>query len=109
AFDGETEIFSQKLTDGLISNLDLLNLLNTGQIVNVPFGPGIAFDRVAIGLETLIEANLISNPLEVYSIERFSVACPDPELSWPPTTTPPFAAKDCGTTVQSFSNVNFPL
>ncbi|WDF67709.1 gliding motility-associated C-terminal domain-containing protein [Sphingobacterium oryzagri] len=109
AFNGANEVFSQNLTDGVISNLDLLNLLNSGQIVSLPFGPGVAFDRVAIGIESLVAANVIANPLEVFSIERFSAACPDPELTWPPGTTPPFTAKDCGTTVTNFAHVNFPL
>ncbi|MFC6099736.1 Ig-like domain-containing protein, partial [Olivibacter domesticus] len=109
AFNGDQEVFSQRLRDGLVSDLDLLDLLQGGEVLSLPFGPGRAFDRVAIGIESLLSANVINNPLQVFSIERFSAACPDPELQDPPVTTPPFNQKDCGTTVTSFENTNFPL
>ncbi|MGK9120060.1 Ig-like domain-containing protein [Olivibacter jilunii] len=109
AFNGDQEVFSQRLRDGLVSDLDLLDLLQGGQVLSLPFGPGRPFDRVAVGIESLLSANVINNPLQVYSIERFSAACPDPELQDPPVTTPPFNNQDCGTTVTSFENTNFPL
>uniref|UniRef100_F4CBQ7 Conserved repeat domain protein n=1 Tax=Sphingobacterium sp. (strain 21) TaxID=743722 RepID=F4CBQ7_SPHS2 len=109
AFNGDQEVFSQRLRDGLVSDLDLLDLLQGGQVLSLPFGPGRPFDRVAVGIESLLSANVINNPLQVFSIERFSAACPDPELQDPPVTTPPFNNQDCGTTVTSFENTNFPL
>ncbi|WP_026956701.1 DUF7507 domain-containing protein, partial [Algoriphagus vanfongensis] len=109
AFDGDTEVFSQDLRDGLISDLDLLGLLQSGAVVNLPFGPGLSFDRVAIGIESLVGANVIANPLLVYSIERFSDACPDPELVDPAETDPPFNVSDCAGEVVDWSHTNFPL
>ncbi|MDR7132628.1 adhesin/invasin, partial [Algoriphagus sp. 4150] len=109
AFDGETEVFSQELRDGLISGLDLLGLLQSGGTLNLPFGPGLAFDRVAVGIESLVSANVISNPVSVFSIERFSEACPDPELETPAETDPPFNVSDCAVEVVDWSNTNFPL
>ncbi|WP_439489905.1 DUF7507 domain-containing protein, partial [Algoriphagus sp.] len=109
AFDGETEVFSQELRDGLISGLDLLGLLQSGGTLNLPFGPGLAFDRVAVGIESLVSANVISNPVSIFSIERFSEACPDPELDTPTETTPPFNTSDCAVEVVDWSNTNFPL
>src|SRR5690606_29336323 len=87
----------------------MLDLIQGGQVLSLPFGPGRPFDRVAVGSESLLSANVINNPLQVFSIERFSAACPDPELQDPPVTTPPFNNQDCGTTVTSFENTNFPL
>ncbi|MCE7053263.1 hypothetical protein LZF95_01155, partial [Algoriphagus sp. AGSA1] len=109
AFDGDTEVFSQELRDGLISGLDLLGLLQSGGTLNLPFGPGLAFDRVAVGIESLVSANVISNPVRVFSIERFSADCPDPELDTPAETDPPFNVSDCAGEVVSWENTNFPL
>ncbi|WP_198293603.1 DUF7507 domain-containing protein [Algoriphagus resistens] len=109
AFDGETEVFSQELRDGLISGLDLLGLLQSGGTLNLPFGPGLAFDRVAVGIESIISLNLAENPVRVFSIERFSAACPDPELTPPAETDPPFNVSDCAGEVVSWENTNFPL
>ncbi|WP_162850071.1 Ig-like domain-containing protein, partial [Sphingobacterium yanglingense] len=108
AYDGEQEVYSQRLNERLIPGLDLLNLLSSGQMVNLPFAPGKSFDRVAVGIASLVDANIISVPLEIYSIERFSQACPDPELKWDPKTTPPFKTPACVDEVTSFENVNFP-
>ena len=114
AFNGDQEVFSQRLRDGLVSDLDLLDLIKAGQILSLPFGPGVPFDRVAVGIESLLGVNVINNPLQVFSVERFkgdknSTECPDPDLEYPQETTPPFNEKDCGTTVTSFENTNFPL
>ena len=68
AFDGDTEVFSQDLRDGLISGLDLLGLLQSGGTLNLPFGPGLAFDKVAVGIESVVSANVIQNPVKVFSI-----------------------------------------
>jgi uncharacterized repeat protein (TIGR01451 family) len=109
AYSGDQEVFSQDLRDGLLSGLDLLGLLQAGEVLSVPFGPGVAFDRIAVGIESLVSANVIQSPLEVYSIERFSVNCPDPELETPAETIPPFNDSDCAVEVVSWEHANFPL
>ncbi|SMP36074.1 DUF7507 domain-containing protein, partial [Algoriphagus winogradskyi] len=109
AFDGDTEVYSQGLRDGLISGLDLLGLLQSGGTINLPFGPGLSFDRVAVGIESVVSANVIQNPVKIFSIERFSAACPDPELTAPPETIPPFNTSDCAAEVVDWANTNFPL
>src|SRR5690606_7307926 len=65
-------------------------------------------DRVAVGISSLVDANVIAAPLEIYSVERFSENCPDPELQWDPKTTSPFNTPGCAGEVVSFENVNFP-
>src|SRR5699024_4378225 len=110
AYNGDQEVYSQRLNEQLIPGLDLLNLLSTGQMINLPFSPGEEFDRVAVGIASLVAANVISVPLEIYSVERFSNSgnCTDPELEWDPKTTPPFNTPDCVNELGSFENVNFP-
>ena len=96
AYDGDTKVFSQRLNEQLIPGIDLLNLLSTWQMINIPFDPGKAFDRVAVGISSLVAANVISAPLEIYSIERFNTTtCIDPELQRDPKTTSPFNTPAC--------------
>lgn len=108
AYNGDQEVYSQRLNERLIPGVDLLNLLSTGQMINIPFAPGEEFDRVAVGIASLVAANVIAVPLEVYSVERFSADCPDPELTWDPKTDSPFNTPDCANALVSFENVNFP-
>lgn len=109
AYNGDVEVFSQRLNEKLIANLDLLGLLSSGEMLNIPFAPGKAFDRVAVGISSLVGASVINKPLEIFSIERFLSTCPtDPELLWEPKTDSPFNTPDCAGTVVSFENVNFP-
>ena len=109
AFNGDNEVFSQNLRDGLISDLNLLELIQNRETLNLSFGPGAAFDRLAIGLESLVSAGVISVPLQVFSIERFSTDCPDPELPTITETDTPFNNASCSTELISWSNVNFPF
>ncbi len=109
AYKGDVEVYSQRLNEKLIPGLDLLGLLSSGSMINLPFAPGVEFDRVAVGISSLVAANVLANPLEIYSIERFgATTCIDPELLWDPKTTSPFNTPACGVSLGSFENVNFP-
>src|SRR5690606_7786932 len=101
--------FSQRLNEQLIPGLDLLSLLSTGQMNNIPFAPGNAFDRVAVGISSLVRAYVLAVPLEIYSIERCNTkSCMDPESQWDPKTDSPFNTPACAEELGSFENVNFP-
>lgn len=109
AYNGDVEVYSQRLNEQLVPGLDLLGLLSSGQMISLPFAPGKAFDRVAVGISSLVAANVLAAPLEIYSIERFNTTtCIDPELQWDPKTTPPFNTPACVDELGSFENVNFP-
>lgn len=109
AYKGDVEVYSQRLNEQLIPGLDLLSLLSNGKMINLSFAPGVEFDRVAVGLSSLVAANVLANPLEIYSIERFdSTTCKDPEIEWDPKTTSPFNTPVCSVELGRFENVNFP-
>lgn len=116
AYSGITEVFTTKLQGGLINGLDLLALLQTGNKVTLPYGPGVAFDRVAVIVNTGVGVNLASSPLQIYSVERFGGAgslltCPDSSSPIVDEGGVHFLGnnKICATTVKSFSHANFPL
>ncbi|WP_430614923.1 hypothetical protein [Flavobacterium sp. JP2137] len=108
AFNGDVEVFSQALNSDVLG-LDLLGLLRTGQTVSLAFGPGKPFDRIAIGKSALVAVNLLSSPLYVYGIERYSGLCPDPNpLPVPTATVSPFTTPVCATNILDFGGANFP-
>ncbi len=108
AFNGDVEVFSQALNSDVLG-VDLLGLLKTGQAVSLAFGPGKPFDRIAIGKSALVDVNLLSSPLYVYGIERYSLTCPDPNpLPIPTPTVSPFTSPECAADVIDFGGTNFP-
>lgn len=56
-------------------NLDLLGLLQSGQVVDVPFTPNTSFDRVRITLSSLVQLNL-TKQVRVYGVRK-SPAAPE--------------------------------
>ncbi|WP_443945859.1 putative Ig domain-containing protein [Pedobacter sp. AW1-32] len=69
AFNGTAEVYS--ISGSSILGLDLLGLLNSGQVATIPIAPGVAFDRVSLTLSNLVSAN-VAQTLEVYGITRSS-------------------------------------
>src|SRR5690606_15608621 len=61
AYEGNDMVYSQKLSGGLINGLDILNLLQDGEIVTIPIGPGKSFDRIAVGYTSLVSLSALSN------------------------------------------------
>ncbi|WP_257659007.1 Ig-like domain-containing protein, partial [Parapedobacter lycopersici] len=108
AYNGDELVYSQRLQNGLVAGLDILGLLTSDNVVTIPIGPGKAFDRVAVGVSTLVDVNALSTPIRIYSIKRFGADCPDPNpLPNPPDTESPFNGPDCGVELGEFENVNF--
>ncbi|MFW0715722.1 putative Ig domain-containing protein [Pedobacter sp. N23S346] len=68
AYNGNTEVYTQSLNPSLL-NLELLALLNNGSIVNLPFSPGVPFDRVKVTLSSLVNVNL-TQTIDVYGLTR---------------------------------------
>lgn len=76
-FNGETQVGSKyTLQQGLLNNIDLLSLFNSGGSVTLDFEPVGIFDRVDIGIESLASININAEPLRVYNVSRYGTACP---------------------------------
>ncbi|RYE22827.1 MAG: hypothetical protein EOP51_12275, partial [Sphingobacteriales bacterium] len=65
AYNGNTEIFSQNLNS--LITLDLLGLLNGGNIASIPFKPNSSFNRVQIRLNSLLNVGL-TQTVNLYSV-----------------------------------------
>src|SRR5690606_23976167 len=56
AYNGTQLVYTKKLQGALVNGLDLLGLLQSGNPIEIPFGPGVAFDRVAVGINATVGA-----------------------------------------------------
>lgn len=79
------------LQDGLINNIDLLALFNSGGTVTLDFEPQGTFDRVDIGIESIVSLNIDAEPLRVYEVSRYGDTCP---IVFTPS---PFEVPSCAT------------
>ncbi len=78
AYNGNNLVYSEALSNNLLG-LDLLGLLNSGQVVNIPFAPNSAFDRVKITLTSLLNVN-VTQTISVYGVTR---SAPRPTFTAP--------------------------
>lgn len=78
AYNGNNLVYSETLSNSLLG-LDLLGLLNSGQVVNIPFTPGGAFDRVKITLSSLLNVN-VTQTISLYGVTR---SAPRPTFTAP--------------------------
>src|SRR5690606_51800 len=86
-YDGEAEVYNQPLSAGLINNLDLLALFNSGGIQSLTFAPGVVYDRAKLEITTVVGIN-VSAPIRLYGMSRLSADCPDPDFMAPPYRSP---------------------
>lgn len=100
-FNGATQVGNDEtLQSGLINNLDLVTLFNSGGIVELEYEPNGIFDRVEIGAESIASVNVATEPLRLYSVERYGDTCPL-------TKTPfPFEAPSCSATLIASKNAD---
>ena len=81
AYKGNDTIATLNWQNGIVNGVNVLDLIQNGQRVTVPFAPGGEFDRISVGIKTLVGASVFP-PLMLYNVER-CVGLADPEfVSW---------------------------
>src|SRR5690606_8589161 len=78
-YDGEQEVKEMTLESGLINNLDLLGLFNSGGAQTFTFAPGVVYDRVELKISSVVAVGT-SAPIRLYGMSRLSADCPDPDF-----------------------------
>jgi gliding motility-associated-like protein len=68
AYNGNNLVYTRSNLPGLL-NLDLLGLLNGGQVVTIPFAPNAVFDRVKITLASVLNVSLTQS-IDIYEVSR---------------------------------------
>lgn len=69
AYLGDDEVAQFDFQDGLINGVNILNLLNNNQIVELNFRPGLKYDRISVGIKTLVQASVFP-PIHLYGVNR---------------------------------------
>lgn len=69
AYNGNDTIAVLNWQNGIVNGVNVLDLLSTGQRVKVPFSPGAEFDRISVGIKTLVGASVFP-PLTLYSVTK---------------------------------------
>lgn len=69
AYKGEQEVDALSSTNGLINGVNVLDLLTTGQMVELPFRPKAAYDRISIGMKSLVGVN-VGASIHLYDVAR---------------------------------------
>ena len=86
-YRGGNEVYDESLQSGVINNLDLLSLLNSGAEQELIIKPGVVFDRVQFGLTSIV-ALTTGAPMRLYEVTRLSNECQDPTVVDPPFVDP---------------------
>ncbi len=68
AYLGETVVKTQTLENGIINGVNVTQLLTNNQLVELPFIPGVSYDRISVGLKAV--AAVSNTTLQLYSVER---------------------------------------
>lgn len=77
AYKGNTEVATLDWNNGIVNGINVLNLISNGERIEVPFMPGEAFDRISVGIKTIVGVSVFP-PVELYSV----TLCADSYLAW---------------------------
>ncbi|MGG5510952.1 DUF11 domain-containing protein [Myroides odoratimimus] len=108
-YNGKSLVYQKSLSGGLVSDLNLLNLIKSGETVDITVAPGKAFDRLEVRLKAPVGVDLLGTSVRIYDVERFDdISCKNPLITIPDATAQPFEVASCSTKLGVFENVDFP-
>ncbi|WP_270090017.1 Ig-like domain-containing protein [Sphingobacterium sp. SYP-B4668] len=98
-YNGSAVAETFTLQQGLINNLNLLDLFNSGGVQTLTFQTNTAYDRVDVVAGSLLSVAL-TPAIRLYEVKRIGAGCPS-------TTIPsPFENPVCVTTIKASSNAD---
>ncbi|MDM1093869.1 DUF11 domain-containing protein [Myroides odoratimimus] len=109
AYNKGQQVYTRKLSGGLLGKTDILGLIQNGDKTSFRFAPGVAFDKVEIRLGGLLNVGLLNGGLNIYDVHLFKGdgTCPDDDMKAPSPSVTPFVKSSCGTTLGTVENVDF--
>ncbi|MGJ1421893.1 Ig-like domain-containing protein [Sphingobacterium spiritivorum] len=69
AYNGVTPVATLDVQSQLINGLNVLGILNNGAKGTIPFAPGVAYDRISVGLRGVLNVSALP-ALRVYAVEK---------------------------------------
>ncbi|WP_413511169.1 DUF11 domain-containing protein [Myroides odoratus] len=79
AYRGDVLVDRLNWNNGLLEGTDILGLLNSTAVVDIPFKPNGQYDRIAIGIKNVVSVGVFP-PIEIYKVER--LCQPQQLVSW---------------------------
>ncbi|MDG4949606.1 cadherin-like domain-containing protein [Weeksellaceae bacterium KMM 9724] len=69
AYLANNEVYSLTSQNGLINGINVADLLTNNEMVTLDISPGQRFDRISVGIKTLVQASVFP-PIHLYSVDR---------------------------------------
>lgn len=69
AYKGEEPVDTLDWQNGIVNGVNVLDQIDNNQLVEVPYQPGEKFDRISVGIKTLVQASVFP-PIHLYKVER---------------------------------------
>lgn len=69
AYLGNDEVAELDWQNGIVHGVNVLDLLSNNQMVNLLFQPGQEFDKISVGIKTLLNVSVFP-PIHLYGVER---------------------------------------
>ncbi|MHC5202090.1 COG1361 family protein [Myroides sp. LJL119] len=82
AYKGDTQVDQVVFGgDGIVNGVNVLDLIQNGQVVDLPFSPMASYDRISISLESLVGVN-VGAALQIYDVSRTCQNLDEQFVSW---------------------------
>lgn len=105
-----TPVYQKSLSGGLLSDLNVLSLIQKGDPASIVVAPQKPFNRLEVRFKAPVGVNLLGSSIRIYDVERFDgVNCLNPLITIPNATETPFEVTSCAVALGVYDNVDFPL
>ena len=82
AYNGDAKVATLDWKNGLVEGVDVLNLINAGNVLDIPFKVAGRYDRISVGIKNVLNVGVFP-PVELYGVTRScSVYASSDVVSW---------------------------
>lgn len=82
AYNGDAKVATFDWKNGLVEGVDVLNLINAGNVLDIPFKVAGRYDRISVGIKNVLNVGVFP-PVELYGVTRScSVYASSNVVSW---------------------------
>lgn len=82
AYNGDAKVATLDWKNGLVEGVDVLSLINAGNVLDIPFKVAGRYDRISVGIKNVLNVGVFP-PVELYGVTRScSVYASSDVVSW---------------------------